>query len=108
MVDFSALGARMDAAIIVHLSDAAILDGDPVRGIFTAPWMQPRLGSMHTGIVEPTLVVRDEAAAEATEGSVVEAPVGSLIAPAGCSFDVVRVEPDGTGMTALVLREVAI
>ena len=108
MVDFSALAARMDAAIIVHLSDAAILDGEPVRGMFTAPWMQPRMGSMHTGIVEPTLVVRDTVAAEATEGSIVEAPEGSVIAPSGCSFDVVRVEPDGSGMTALVLREVQI
>ena len=106
MPDFAALAARMDAAIIVHLSDPATLDGEPVRGMFAAPWIQPTLGSMHTGVVEPTLWVRASVAAEATEGSIVDAPAGSAIAPAGGSFEVVRVEPDGTGLTALVLREV--
>lgn len=98
MPDFAALAARMDAAIIVHLSDPANLDGEPVRGMFSAPWIQPRLGSMHTGVVEPVLVVRDDAAAEAAEGSIVEV--------AGRTFEVVNIEPDGTGLTALVLREV--
>lgn len=98
MPDFAALAARMDAAIIVHLSDPATLDGAPVRGMFAAPWIQPRMGTMHTGIVEPTLVLRGMDAAEATEGSIVEA--------GGKTFDVVNVEPDGTGLTTLVLREV--
>lgn len=106
MPDFGALAARMDAAILVHLSDPATLDGSPVRGMFAAPWIQPTLGSMHTGVVEPTLWVRDGAAAEATEGSIVAAPEGSIIAPVGATFEVMRVEPDGTGLTALVLREV--
>jgi hypothetical protein len=106
MPDFSALGARMDAAIIVHLSDAATLDGAPVRGMFAAPWIQPSLGTMHTGVVEPTLRVRDSVAASAAEGSIVVAPAGSLIAPSGCTFEVVGIEPDGTGFSALVLRQV--
>ncbi|WP_322999964.1 hypothetical protein [Castellaniella sp.] len=105
MPDFSALAARMDAAIIVHLSDPAILDGAPVRGMFAAPWIQPAMGSMRTDVVEPTFTVRDATAAEAVEGSIVLAPEGSAIAPSGATFAVVSVEPDGTGFTALVLRE---
>lgn len=97
MVDFSALAARMDAAIVSHLSDPAILDGEPVRGMFAAPWRQPSMGSMRTGLVEPTLTLRDVDAAEAATDSVVQV--------AGKTFDVVGVEPDGSGMTALVLRE---
>lgn len=98
MVDFNALVARMDGDVYARLSDPATLDGEPVRGMFTAPWMQPRLGSMHTGIVEPTLVLRDAAATAASSTSKVT--VG------GRDYDVVAIEPDGTGLTALALREV--
>lgn len=97
MTDFSALAARMDIAIINHLSDPAILDGEPVRGMFAAPWRQPSMGSMRTGLVESTLTLRDQDAVEATESSVVQV--------AGKTFEVVGVEPDGSGMTVLVLRE---
>lgn len=98
MPDFSALAARMDADIYTHLSDPATLDGEAVRGMFQAPWQQPRMGTMGTGIVEPVLVVRDADAAETAEGSTVEV--------AGHAYEVVSIEPDGTGLTALVLREV--
>lgn len=99
MPDFSTLAARLDADVYAHLSDPATLDGQPVRGMFTAPWTQPRLGSMHTGIVEPTLVLRDAAAVAATSTS--------KVAVGGRFYDVVGIEPDGTGLTVLVLREVA-
>jgi len=98
MPDFSALAARMDTVIYARLSDLVTLDGAPLRGMFSTPWLQPRMGAMRTGFVEPLLVVRDADSAGAAEGSVVEA--------GGKTFDVVSVEPDGTGLTTLVLREV--
>ena len=96
MTDFSTIAARLDTAVFSHLSDPATIDGRPVRGMFRAPWMQPAMGSMQTGLNEPTLVVRD--------ADVSNAGQGSLVVNAGKTFDVVGIEPDGTGTTTLVLR----
>jgi len=76
------------------------VNGVPVCGMFSAPWSDPRLGSMRTGINEPTLVLRDVDVAQA--GGV--AP-SAAVSVAGKTFEVVGVEPDGTGFTTLVLRE---
>lgn len=96
MTNFSVIAARLDTAVFDRLSDPASIDGRPVRGMFRAPWMQPAMGTMQTGLNEPTLVVRDADAADADQGSLVE--------NAGKTFDVVSIEPDGTGITTLVLR----
>lgn len=96
MTDFSALAARLDSAVFSRLSDPATIDGRPVRGMFRAPWMQPAMGTMQTGLNEPTLVVRD--------ADIAAAAPGSLVVNAGKTFDVVSIEPDGTGTTTLVLR----
>ena len=96
MTDFSTIAARLDTAVFSRLSDPATIDGRPVRGMFRAPWMQPAMGSMQTGLNEPTLVVRD--------ADVSNAGQGSLVVNAGKTFDVVGIEPDGTGTTTLVLR----
>jgi len=101
MPDFRAKVARMDSVLFARLSDAATVNGVPVRGMFSAPWTDPRLGSLRTGVVEPTLVLRDVDMAQA--GGV--AP-GNTVAVAGKTFAVAGVEPDGTGFTTLVLREV--
>lgn len=97
MTDFSALAARMDSAIFARLSDPATVDGRSVRGMFHAAWLQPRMGNMRTGLLEPALVVRDADA--------VGVAANSLVTHAGKSYDVVSIEPDSTGMTALILRE---
>lgn len=96
MTDFSAIAARLDTAVFSRLSDPASIDGRPVRGMFRAPWMQPVMGTMQTGLNEPTLVVQDADVADAAQGSLIE--------NAGKTFDVVSIEPDGTGTTTLVLR----
>ncbi len=96
MTDFSTIAARLDTAVFSRLSDPATIDGRPVRGMFRAPWMQPAMGSMQTGLNEPTLVVRDADVANTGQGS--------LVVNAGKTFDVVGIEPDGTGTTTLVLR----
>ena len=96
MTDFSTLSARLDASVFSRLSDPATIDGRPVRGMFRAPWMQPTMGTMQTGLNEPTLVVRDV--------DISDAAPGSLVVNSGKTFDVVSIEPDGTGTTTLVLR----
>lgn len=98
MAAFRDLAKRMDAAIFLRLSDAATLDGRPVAGMFRAPWLQPQLGSAGTGLLEPHLVIRDGDLGAAGQGSAVE--------HGGRTYTVVSVEPDGTGLTTLVLREV--
>lgn len=98
MPDFNTLATRLDTAVYFHLADPATLDGATVRGMFVAPWTQPRLGTMNTGVVAPTLMLRDADAAKAAHGS--------RVGFQGRYFDVVSVEPDGTGLTSLVLREV--
>jgi len=87
-----------DAEIFAALADPAMLDGVAVNGMFRAPWLQPQMGGMGTGIVEPHLVIRD--------GDLGAAGQGSTVAHDGRTYTVVSVEPDGTGLTALVLREV--
>lgn len=96
-MDFSVIAHEADAAIFSALADAASLDGRPVPGMFRAPWLRPQMGGMATGIVEPHLVIRD--------GDLDAAGQGSTVVVDGRSYTVVSVEPDGTGITTLVLRE---
>lgn len=96
MSSFRALAAEMDAEIFDALADDATIDGRPVRGMFSAPWLAPQVGRLNTGIVEPHLVVRDGDAAGVEKGA--------AVAVEGSGYEVVAVEPDGTGITVLVLR----
>jgi len=98
-MEFRARVARMDAVLFARLSDPAIVNGVPVRGMFSAPWTDPRLGSMRTGLVSPSLVLRDVDRVDAG------AELASLVQVMGKTFEVVSVEPDGTGFTTLELRE---
>lgn len=99
MTDFRKLAAEMDDTVFDILSDAATIEGRPVRGMFSAPWLAPQLGKLNTGIVEPQLVVRDADAAGVEKGAVVDV--------FGLGYEVVSIEPDGTGITALILRPTA-
>lgn len=98
MSDFRTLMADADAAVFAGLGDPAMLDGIAVVGLFNSPWLQPQMGGMGTGIVEPHLIIR--------EGDLGAAGQGSVVAFDGHTYTVVSVEPDGTGLVALVLREV--
>jgi len=98
MTDFRARAARLDDAVFKPLAEMATLDGVPVCGMLSAPWTDPRLGSMHTGIVEPRFTVRDADA--------IHAPPGAAVKVMGKAFEVIALEPDGSGLTGLVLRAV--
>lgn len=96
MSAFRELAAEMDSAIFDELADDAIIDGRPVRGMFSAPWLAPQVGRLNTGIVEPHLIVQD-----ADAGGVGN---GAQVIFDGLGYEVVAIEPDGTGVTVLVLR----
>lgn len=97
-MSFRELAAEMDAEIFDALADDASIDGRPVRGMFSAPWLAPQIGRLKTGIVEPHIVVRNADAAGVENDAVV------TVDGEACSFEVVSIEPDGTGITVLVLR----
>lgn len=96
MSAFRELAAEMDSAIFGELADDATIDGRPVRGMFSAPWLAPQVGRLNTGIVEPHLIVQD-----ADAGGVGN---GAQVIFDGLGYEVVAIEPDGTGVTVLVLR----
>lgn len=92
---------KLDAAVFDTLADAATLDGQPVLGMFEQVVAQPKIGTLNTGLIEPRLVLRSADAQPAVRGSVV---VVDLPPPDGVAYDVVDLEPDGSGLVALILR----
>ena len=96
MSAFRELAADMDEEIFDALADDAQVDGRPVRGMFAAPWLAPQVGRLNTGIVEPQIALRDIDAGNVEKGSAVVFD--------GLGYEVVAIEPDGTGLTVLILR----
>ena len=78
------------------LADQADIVGRPVRGMFSSPWRAPQVGRLDTGLIEPQLIVRDLDAVDVARGTTLSFD--------GQTFEVVGIEPDGTGVTALILR----
>lgn len=99
MSAFRNLMAEMDAAIFEALTDDVTIKGLPVKGLFLSPWLGPQIGHLNTGLVEPQAVVKDADAAGVEKGDPVTAEGGNYV--------VVRIEPDGTGVTTLILRPAA-
>lgn len=97
MSAFRELVSEMDEAIFEALSDDELtIDGRPVLGMFSAPWIAPKIGRLRTEILEPQVAVLDGDAVGVENGSVVEFNHDR--------YEVVAVEPDGTGITDIVLR----
>lgn len=98
-MSFRDLVADLDDAVIRDLADDEItVDGEPVRGMFAAPWLGPDLGRQRTQLEHPQVSVRDaDAVAIAIrEGSIATVGVDEYI--------VFELQPDGTGWTVLLLR----
>jgi len=96
------LMAGVDDAVFEALGDTATIDGREVLGIFSAPWLQPKLGRINTGLREPHLVIR----VSDSEG-VIERQQVRVDLPAhdgGGLYTLVRVEPGGDGLVTLILR----
>ena len=96
MQDFRALGNELDASVFDALADQVDIAGRPVRGMFSSPWLAPQVGRLDTGLIEPQLIVRNLDAVDVARGTTLSFD--------GQTFEVVGIEPDGTGVTALILR----
>lgn len=94
---FRDLIADMDTAVFDAVGDQALIDGVAAQGMFAAPWLQPMIGKLNTGLREPHFVVRDEVASRVAKNSRVSVPGQG-------EYSVVNLEPDGSGLTVLVLR----
>ncbi|WP_350025792.1 head-tail joining protein [Pseudomonas fulva] len=98
--------AFMDSALLGVLGDEAEIDGlaEPVPGFFSAPWLQPKLGQINTGLREPTFTVRIMHANGIKEGM----HLVIKLAPedGGGRYVIAARKPDGTGWINLTLREV--
>jgi len=89
----------LDEAVFETLSDAVQIDGrpDPVMGMFYSPWLDVEtMRGQRTGLREPFVILRDADAAGVRQRTRVRA--------LGDVFSVIELQPDGSGMTKLVLR----
>lgn len=105
-MDFREQTAFMDGALLDVLGDEAEIEGisEPVPGFFSAPWLQPKLGRINTGLREPVFAVRIASAHGIKEGL----HLVCRLAPedGGGRYVITKREPDGTGWINLILREV--
>ncbi|CAJ0783569.1 hypothetical protein LMG19083_01058 [Ralstonia psammae] len=91
--------ADLDTAVFEALSDAVEIDGkpEPVMGMFYSPWLDVEaMRGQRTGLREPFVILRDADAAGVRPRTRVKA--------LGDVFSVMELQPDGSGMTKLVLR----
>ena len=91
--------ADLDTAVFEALSDEVQIDGkpDPVMGMFYSPWLDVEtVRGQRTGLREPFVILRDADAAGVRQRTRVQA--------LGDVFSVMELQPDGSGMTKLILR----
>ncbi|MGY2957551.1 hypothetical protein ACVWWT_002783 [Pseudomonas sp. TE6349] len=93
----------VDEAIFDVLGDPAEIDGRPVLGMFSAPWLQPKLGQIRTALREPHLVIRvgDNAGVEVKQRVVIDLPAED----GGGRYTIAGIEPGGDGLVTLILRK---
>lgn len=99
---FRDLANELDRVVFDTLSDSAAVEGRDVKGMFSAPWLQPSIGRLNTGLREPHFVMRvcDSDGVEQGQSMVIDLPV----LDGGGQYTIVRLEPDGSGLVALILR----
>lgn len=93
----------LDDTVFDVLGDPAEIDGRAVLGMFSAPWLQPKLGQINTGLREPHLVIRvgDNSGVDTRQSVVVDLPPED----GGGNYIIARIEPGGDGLVTLVLRK---
>ncbi|MFJ3448051.1 hypothetical protein ACIPM0_07445 [Pseudomonas sichuanensis] len=95
----------VDDTVFDVLGDRALIEGREVQGMFSAPWLQPKLGRMTTALREPHLVIRVKDNTGVETRQQVELP----LAPedGGGTYTITSIEPGGDGLVTLVLRKSA-
>ncbi|NBB09545.1 hypothetical protein [Pseudomonas sp. SLFW] len=99
---FRDLVADVDDTVFDVLSDSAQIEGRPVAGMFSAPWLQPVVGRLNTGLREPHFVMRVAEAVGVDQGQAINIDLPAL--DGGGPYTITRLEPDGSGLVSLVLR----
>ncbi len=101
---FRDLIAEVDAVVFETLGDTARIEGreEPVLGMFAAPWLQPKLGKLNTGLREPRFEIRVSDSHGLEQGMLVSVDLPAL--DGGGDYDLIQLEPSGDGLVALILR----
>lgn len=95
----------IDNVLFETLGDTARIEGreEPVLGMFSAPWLQPKIGKMNTGLREPRFEIRVSDSHELKKGLLVSVDLPEL--DGGGDYDLLQLEPSGDGLVALILRK---
>jgi len=93
----------VDDTVFEVLGDTVLIEGREVLGMFSAPWLQPKLGQIRTGLREPHLVIRvgDKAGVETKQKVTVDLPPED----GGGNYTITNIEPGGDGLVTLILRK---
>ena len=96
-MSFAALEAKANTSVLKHLANVRVRigGGDPVGGIFKRPAHDVTLG-LGAADSRPTLTLATT--------DVTDAPVDALIEVDGIPYMVVTNDPDGTGLSVLLLE----
>lgn len=97
---FAALETRLNTTVLARLSNAVVvLSGNTLDGIFVAPYSSANVGPYGMASSAPAVTVPSSA--------ITSDPVGSTVTINGTSYKVVAPEPDGSGLTTLILERTA-
>ncbi|AZO82634.1 hypothetical protein BOO88_16540 [Stutzerimonas stutzeri] len=99
---FRDLVAEIDSVVFDTLADVGYIEGRRVLGMFSAPWLQPKVGRLNTGLRDPCFHIRvvDAQGVEKTQTVHIELPV----LDGGGEYTLTHLEPAGDGLVALSLR----
>lgn len=102
-MSFRELLVDIDHTVFEVLGDMALIEGREVLGMFSAPWLQPKVGQIRTGLREPHLVIRvgDNAGIGVKQKVVIDMPPED----GGGNYTITNIEPGGDGLVTLVLRK---
>ncbi|MGB5957698.1 head-tail joining protein [Pseudomonas sp.] len=104
-MSFRDLIADVDDTVFEVLGDTVLIEGREVLGMFSAPWIQPKVGQIRTGLREPHLVIRvgDSAGIEVRHTVFFDVPAED----GGGNYLITGIEPGGDGLVTLILRKTA-
>lgn len=100
---FRDLITDVDATVFEILGDTVLIEGREVLGMFSAPWLQPKLGQLRTALREPHLVIRvqDNVGIEVKHKVFFDVPPED----GGGNYLITGIEPGGDGLVTLILRK---
>ena len=98
LAPFAERGARANAAVLRHLSNAVatLPGGGEVAGMFDDPYARGGVGSVGMAATQPEFI--------AATGALPADVVGIVVTIQGQAYVVVEHQPDGVGLSRLVLE----